>query len=173
MRIVKATSTLKAIISIFLIFHLMTIVVMANGGSYLGRKLSFLVPYANSIGLNTTWNFFSPDPAHTMYFRSIVYFEDENGENIKDPEEEYFPPERTNVVIDGTKRRLLYAMRFLMIDTVRIEMLLGPWLCRSHPGSTSLTIEQTIETIPPLDRAVIGDWITEPRTAKWNLKCEK
>jgi hypothetical protein len=164
--------TLKAILSLFIIFQLTIMIVMANGGSYLGRKFQFLLPYANAIGLNTTWNFFSPDPAHTMYFHSLVYFENEYGEMIKDPVEEFYPPEKEKVVIDGTKRRFLYAMRFMMLDPERVETLLGPWLCKSNPGSTSVLIEQTIESIPPLDRAEIGEWSQEPRTTKWNLKCK-
>lgn len=151
------SQTLKFLLSLFIIFHLSVIIILANGGSYLGRSLQkYLLPYANTIGLNTTWNFFSPDPAHTMYIRYVQHFDDENGNEIKESVESYIPAEKEKISIDSSKRRFLYAIRFLLLDTTRMNTILAPWLCKSNPEASSIFIEQIFEAIPGLDRAAMG-----------------
>lgn len=129
-------------------------VVLGNGGSYLGRSLqSVLLPYGNSIGINTPWNFFSPDPAHTMYIRAVIRYQDTDGTLIKDSAEFYLPKDKEKIVIDSGERRFLYAMRFLMISPLQIETILIPYLCKVYPGATSVYVEHLLEKIPPLDAA--------------------
>lgn len=138
----------------WILFHLSVIVILANGSSFLGRHgATFLLPYGNSLGLNASWNFFSPDPAHTMYLQYVVRFEDENGNETREPLEGYLPPEKDQVVVDSSRRRLLYAMRFLILDRNRLETLMGPWLCREHPGASSIAISHVLEALPLLDVA--------------------
>ena len=147
-------TALKVLISLWIVYHIVTMVVLANGSSYLGRHLGgVLVPYANALGMNATWNFFSPDPAHTMFFRYKVLFEDQDGNEIKESEEGYLPPEKGNVVMDSSKRRLLYAMRFLLLDSSRMRQLMAPWLCRQHPGASRVSIHYILQNLPSLDVA--------------------
>lgn len=142
--------------SVFLIFHVFVIVLMPNGMSYPGRALGPLVqPYAAILGLKTSWNFFSPDPAHTMYLKMTLFWQDEDGGFSREAEELYFPEARNGRVMDVSKRRELYAMRYLMLDSKRVEALLGPWVCKRYPGLTALEIQQVVEPIPDLDRAVL------------------
>ncbi len=126
-------------------------IVMGNGASFLGHYLSrFYNPVANTIGLNTTWNFFSPDPAHTMYIKISYTMADGQEENTLLPEQNE----------DGTfdfslnKRRMSYVVRFLIIDQQKIEQFLAPWLCRKKPGAKSIYIETVLEKLPPLSKAV-------------------
>ncbi len=136
----------------------MVITLFPNGSSYLGRSLaSYFMPYANSLGLNTTWNFFSPDPAHTMFLKYNIRFEDANGNDLREPLDGFFPPEKEKIVTDSSKRRFLYALRFFLLDTSRMKTILGPWLCRQNPGSSVITMEQILEPIPNLDKARLGD----------------
>jgi hypothetical protein len=145
----------RALLSLFIVFHLLVILVLANGSSYLGRNLqSLILPYGNVLGLNATWNFFSPDPAHTMYYKYKVYFENAEGDELSPVVEGFLPPEKSHIVIDSSKRRLLYSMRFLTIEPSRIKTLMGPWLCKSHPGATRVRIDYVMEQIPFLDVAV-------------------
>jgi hypothetical protein len=146
---------LQIIFSLFIVFHLSVIIILANGSSYLGRSLqSQILPYGNALGLNATWNFFSPDPAHTMYYKYKVYFESPDGDELQPPIAGYLPPEKTRIVVDSSKRRLLYSMRFLTIEPSRIKTLMGPWLCKSHPGASRVRIDYIMEQIPFLDVAV-------------------
>ncbi|PIS11805.1 MAG: hypothetical protein COT73_01830 [Bdellovibrio sp. CG10_big_fil_rev_8_21_14_0_10_47_8] len=154
----KSRPILKGFISLFVLFQLLVIFIAPNASSYLGRSLlPFVFSYANQIGLNTTWNFFSPDPAHTMFTKYIVWFEDAEGNELKEAEHGYIPPEKENIVTDSSKRRFLYMMRFLILDTQRMKSILGPWICRSHPGASLVKMEHILESIPTLERAQLGE----------------
>jgi hypothetical protein len=143
---------LKIICSIWLVFHLACIFVLPDGGSFVGRYLqNYIVPYANTLGINVSWNFYSPDPANTMYFSSTIHFENSDGQEIKPSIEEFLPPEKSEIVTDSSKRRLLYAMRYLAMSRNSLQVIMGPWICREHPGSTRVSIHHVVEKIPNLD----------------------
>lgn len=152
----KAVLTLKVLLSLAICFHLLVMIVMPNGASYAGRNLSPVIgAYGSILGLNVSWNFFSPDPAHTMYLKFTVYFEDENRQELKEPLELFFPEEKDQGVWDLSRRRELYAMRYMVIDPRRVDLILGPWLCRAYPEASSVRIEHIVNAIPSLDEAVL------------------
>ncbi|MEZ0393126.1 MAG: hypothetical protein ACAH59_12970 [Pseudobdellovibrionaceae bacterium] len=135
---------------------------LANGSSYLARTFwPWISPYGNAIGLTVNWNFFAPDPAHTMYIHYYAHFDEENA----DPVEGYIPPEKEKIVVDTSQRRFLYAMRFLILDERRMKILLGPYLCRIHSGAASIHIENILEPIPNLDISHLTE-MGERREAK-------
>jgi len=153
----KLEPALRIIVSVWAVYHLACIVILPNGVSFLGRTFeAYILPYANQVGANNSWNFFSPDPAHTMYFEYNLYFENENGEEIKEPVQGFIPPEKTAIVLNTSERRKLYAMRFLLMNPARIEELVAPWLCRTHPGASRLSIVHKLIQLPTLDRAILG-----------------
>ena len=45
------------------------------------KSFGFFAPYANLSIINTTWNFFSPDPAHTLLVKLIITDTREAGED--------------------------------------------------------------------------------------------
>ena len=144
----------KIVLSFFALMQVFLMVVLANGTSYPGRNLPApLLNYANSISLNTPWNFFSPDPAHTMYLRAVIRFEDSEGNWLQEPKEFYLPSDRTKIIVDSGERRFLYAMRYLVISPVQIEAVLIPYLCRQNPGASSVYVEHILQPIPNLDKA--------------------
>lgn len=127
-------------------------IVLGNGSSFLGRHLSSIyLPVANSIGLNTTWNFFSPDPAHTMYMHYRVIFQDEYGNNKKEPLEKYFPENALENNFWLQHRRFSYVMRFLAADPLRIEKFLVPKICKENDDATHIQTEIMLYRIPALD----------------------
>jgi len=144
----------KTLLSIFVFYQSMCIWLLPNALGFLGRYFeTALVPYGNLISLNTPWNLFSPDPANTMYFSAVLHF----NENHEPPVlETFFPPEKIQLVTDSSARRLLYAMRYLFMDPRRIDVLLAPWLCRSYPLATEVSIRQVINKIPTLDKVLIS-----------------
>lgn len=151
----KAKLLFKALLSLWIVYNIFTMLVMPNVGAYFGRVASrFITPYANTVGLNASWNFFSPDPAHTMYIRYIVRYLDADGNDIKEAVEGYFPKEMNQGISSPVRKRELYAMRFMVIEPKRLRVFLGPWLCRQHPGATSVEMEHVIETVPLLDQVV-------------------
>jgi hypothetical protein len=149
-----AKTVLKVVLSLWALYHITAILVMPNLGSYLGRGIQpAIATYASTIGFNAGWNFFSPDPAHIMYIRYIIHYGNEGSEE-KEAVEAYFPPEKNKGIFSITRQRELYAMRFMVIDPMRLKTLFGPWLCRQYPGSSYVEMEHVIETIAPLQQIV-------------------
>lgn len=141
------------LIGIFVYFTSMMIV-LGNGSSFLGRSLgSFFTPVANQVGLNTTWNFFSPDPAHMTYLRYTVHFEDEYGNPVKESIQSLFPPEETNDDFRVHVRRMSYVMRFYASSPSRLGEFLIPWLCKKYPGATRIQTDVLYNRIPSLEVA--------------------
>jgi hypothetical protein len=144
----------KSLLSIWILYHLFVVVIMSNGGSFMARFFEHqITTYANQIGFNTAWNFFSPDPAHTMYIRYLVNYVDENGELTQDPVEGFFPALKNVGTFDPRERRELYLMHYFILNPERLEKLFAPEICRRYPGATSVYIDFVIESIAPLDQA--------------------
>lgn len=148
----KAGLFFRVLFSCWLLFHVFVIVVMPNGLSYPGRFFGPIIyPYAAAVGLNVSWNFFSPDPAHTMYLRFTLFGDDENEE----PRVISMPEEQDQGVWDLGRRRDLYSMRYFLLDPRRIQAVLGPWLCRHHAPASFVRIEHVVNSIPSLEEAVL------------------
>lgn len=154
----KAKLLLKVLLSLWIVYNIAVMLIMPNVGSYLGRSLSrFITPYAGAVGLSAGWDFFSPDPAHTLYIEYTVYFPDSekgvDGE-VREPIEGYFPPEKNQPVHDPVRKRDLYATRYMALSPKRLRVVFGPWLCRQYPGASQVNARIIIETVPSLDKAV-------------------
>lgn len=148
----QGKSLLKVLLSIFILAHLAVIVILANGTSYLGRSLQhYLIPYANTLGLNSSWNFFSPDPINTFYIRYVVNFEDG-----REALEGFLPRQKDQVILDSGEKRYMYAARVLGFDERRLQTLMGPYYCRKHPGAQEVTIQAVVRPIPALDTAIMN-----------------
>jgi len=94
----RAKLLVKVILSGWIVYNIFTMLVMPNLGAYFGRSTSrFITPYGNTVGLNASWNFFSPDPAHTMYIRYRINYLDNEGFPTKDSLEGFFPAEKIMV----------------------------------------------------------------------------
>lgn len=144
----------KIFLGLLFCYFVSMMIVLGNGSSFLGRSLAqYFTPVANLIGLNTTWNFFSPDPAHIMYLRYTVHFEDEYGNPKQEAVQKLFPPEETNSDFRVHVRRLSYAMRFFAASSSRIGEFLVPWLCNQYPGATRVQTEILYNRIPTLEVA--------------------
>lgn len=151
----KAKLLLKILLSLWIVYNIVVMLVMPNIGSYLGRTFSrYLTPYAGAVGLSAGWDFFSPDPAHTLYIEYTVYFPSSADGEFRDPIEGFFPPEKNRPVHDPVRKRDLYAARYMAISPRRLRILFGPWLCKQHPGATQVNTKIIIETVPPLDKVV-------------------
>ncbi len=141
-------------ISLVIVFHLSVVIILANGPSVLGRlHQDWIIGYANQLGLNQTWNFFSPDPSHIHYIRYFIHFENDAGDPVQDSIEGFIPEDKEKLVIDSSKRRMLHAVRALSLDEKRTEKLLAPWLCKTFPGATMVHIKHVMQLLPNLDRA--------------------
>lgn len=153
-------------------------IVLGNGSSFFAKELgSIYTPVANQMGLNTTWNFFSPDPAHTMYLKYIVHFSDEYGNPKKESIESYFPPQADEGDFRVHKRRMNYVMRFFAASNLRMEKFFIPWVCKQNPGATNVHTEIEYHRIPSLEVASTlshtdyEDLVKQEEINQYDYKC--
>lgn len=146
----------KALLSLWIVYNIFTMMVMPNVGSFWGRSaFIYIAPYANTVGLNGSWSFFSPDPpTHTMYLRYFVSYLNENGEEAREPVEGYFPEEKDQRITSPFRQREFYVMHFMSLKAKYLRVLMGPWLCRKYPGASNVDMTYVAEKIPNLDQAV-------------------
>ena len=68
----------KVSLSVFICFHITTMILVANPSSLLSRMAPhFMISYASTLGLNTTWQFFSPNPMGERYLEYEIHTENE------------------------------------------------------------------------------------------------
>nr|BFD59601.1 hypothetical protein CKG001_17080 [Bdellovibrio sp. CKG001] len=182
----KVKLLFKALLSLWIVYNIFVMLVMPNVGAYFGRVTANVVtPYANTVGLNAGWNFFSPEPAHPMYLKYTVYYpESENLEGETSPEESepvegFFPVQNDKRNVPNiTHKREWALMRYMVLDAKRLRLLMGPWLCRQYPGAASIDMEHVIETIPFLDQAVrfqeesVKDLSKEVQSVRESVSCQ-
>lgn len=130
-------------------------IVMGNGSSFLGRYLGqYYFAVANTVGVNTTWNFFSPDPAHIMYIHYIIHFDDEYGNPTQESKEYFYPEQKDGSDFSMNVRRHNYMMRFIAIDPNRVAQFFIPWVCKRNPGATKVQFGLILNRIPSLDKVI-------------------
>lgn len=170
----------------WIVYNIFVMLVMPNVGAYFGRVTANVVtPYANTVGLNAGWNFFSPEPAHPMYLKYTVYYpeaeiqEGESSSEEREPVEGFFPVQNDKRNVPNiTHKREWALMRYMVLDAKRLRLLMGPWLCRQYPGAASIAMEHVIETIPFLDQAVrfqdesVKDLSKEVQSVRETVSCQ-
>lgn len=169
---------LKVALSVFILYHLLTILILPNSDSILSRKLSFLVtPYANVVGINTTWRFFSPEPSPTIHF---VYDADmaEGGE--VEPENNFWrergfvtgqwPPDHVDGMLTENVRRLVYHSRFTTLSRERVEKFMGSLLCRFYPKAQLVSVRAVVQEIPSIERSLINNEEFSKNTAERDIE---
>ena len=141
---------LKIVFSFWIIYHLMGILIMPSVQSIIVKEKGWIFrPYLNQIGLNTTWNLFSPDPATAMFMKVKLIPKDE-----AQPELDLLLPTFADEINwDPTKRRALYMMRYVLLDEDKAHTYLIPWYCRNYPGTKEVYVEGVGTRIPGIAQA--------------------
>lgn len=148
----------KAIVHLWIVFHVTLILIMPNSGSFIGRYYEkWILPYTNTIGLNSAWSFFSPDPSLIFTMKYRLLFLNENGEELKPSIDGQYPRYSSGNFINPIRMRELYTFRFFnLIDSYR-ENFLFPWLCRQNTGASHVEIQAQVESYMSLDKAMKMD----------------
>ncbi len=158
----------RCLLSGFIVFHLITILILPNSDSILSRQISpWLAPYANTFGLNTSWRFFSPEPSPAVYF----IYDAIDEQKIKNfwHEREFvtgsWPPLTPKGMWTENIKRLVYHSRFTTSSQERTEVFFGSLLCRFYPEAGTISVRTIIKEIPSLEKAKF-----ENLTAKESVK---
>lgn len=135
-----------------ILYHLGAVFIMPNSSSLLGRELAgYFLDYANLMGFNTTWQFFSPGPSPTYYLEYQV--ETPSDPDMLQAPTLQYPPKRKPFTWSDFYNRRLFGMRFFTLFPERLERFFVPFLCRQHPGATGVYVQSVFERIPNIERA--------------------
>lgn len=146
---------LRIVLLVFAFYHIAVTLLVPNPKSIATQQfLPFFKYYSNTLGLNTTWQFFSPDPSQNMYFP----YEIQVGSG-EDPVSGVWPPPPDTVpkMLLENYRRLVYHSLYTTFSNERIENFLVPYLCKKAQNPISINIQTVIEDIPPLESAMLDD----------------
>ncbi len=148
---------LKAGLSIFIVYHLLTVLILPMGSGLIIRELGrYFIGYANHAGINTTWQFFSPGPSPVFYLEyTYTYPALNSGDDdaMSDESESFFIPEKRNgAVISDYYIRRLASLQYLAINQSRTEQFLVPWLCAKDKRAESITVRQIFGELHNVER---------------------
>jgi hypothetical protein len=136
---------LKLLASLWILYHLLGIAIMPSVQSIIVKERGWIWrSYLNQLGLNTTWNLFSPDPATAMFMRVKLVQSDPEKNEI----DLTIPDFADAINWNPIKRRALYLMRFTMMDPDKVYRFLIPWYCQHYPGTREIYIEGVGTRIP-------------------------
>lgn len=174
---------LKTVLSIFLVYHLLAVTILPMGSGLVVRELGrYFVGYANLFALNTTWQFFSPGPSPIFYLEYTYSYppavdDEEAWETLSEPM--LLPERRVGFGISDFYSRRLYSMRFLSLNSDRMERLLVPWLCKQDPRATSVSVRQMFGEIQNVERHrgqfgadSFADMAEKRKSERLNFRCE-
>jgi hypothetical protein len=149
----KSLRGLKAGLSLFIAFQLMVMVLGPNGRNHLGEQLAPIVnPYLAFFELTQQWSFFAPEPGPPPVFIEYALLDAQGDELHKgrfpDMEHQPFLRERLN--------RRIAATEYMILDEVRTERIMLPYLCRKFPDAKSVRLWRLSYTIPSMAEVVGG-----------------
>lgn len=138
-------------------------IVNSGVGSLIPQPLVYL---ANTLRVNISWEFFSPNPT------PIVYLEYEVEDGPDDLMNQSFVyPERPDSRFLQFYLREYYWMQMSNGDPGRTVGLFVPWLCRKLEGVKAVSLQITAEKLPSLAESQLRDGF-RVRRKKTNTRSE-
>lgn len=165
---------LKIFFSILIIFHLLVVVLIPNPQSLMVRKIGGLMAgYASTLGINSSWMFFSPSPAFGQYLEYEIRFSfPDDGTGIQSSTRTWPPllaDNRNHIAFQDESSahlnqslklisrlnwgRLFYHSFLSSMSADHVKSYLIPWLCRLHPQAEGFDIRKMNQTVASIDRA--------------------
>lgn len=170
---------LKVLFYAFIVFHLIAVVLVPNESAIQTRAVqSWILPYLNTLGLNTHWRFFSPGPMPALYMKYQLNKEElkeDSTQSVDMYEERTFPKRKNGLFYSSSYIRRLYTLRHHGFDRARIENFFAPYFCRIHPGSETIHFEVFTYKIPrieSLDREIIYEDLEKKIIHQLNFQCD-
>lgn len=156
--------------------------IVANPDSIPSRRASNLMfYYANTLGLNTTWQFFSPNPMGERYLEYEVHYDDEWADSLNSnsqPHSEesadegmelegegerggkwthhYWPPRHHVKMSQEIKNRIFSHSVHSTLNETLAEDIFIPWVCRKHPKARSISLKAETKSLPSIEVAQIN-----------------
>lgn len=148
----KSHLWLKLLVSVGIVFHLICIFVLPNPESIIYRKLSpWITVYANQLGFNTTWRFFSPNPLIRL-LEYDVYSRTPEGELISSTHR--YPESLEHEDFRDNYNRKISSSMFLMASQTNFETILAPRICKMHPQAETISFYVVGYELPSIEKSV-------------------
>ena len=124
--------------------------IVANPNSIPSRQApNFMLHYTNTLGLNTTWQFFSPNPMGERYLEYTIY----SASNKEDFSDHHWPPRAK--IRQEKKNRLFTHSLYSTANEQHTRDVFIPWLCRKHPTAFSIFLQAKTKSLPSIEVAQI------------------
>ena len=128
---------IKALLSVWAVFHVLAVLITPNRNTYLGALVSGVIePYANFLELSANWNFFAPQPGPPIRLEYEA-LDAERGQIAHD----FWP------ALDSPWRQTTLS-HFVMKDPNGGDRLIGNFLCHRNPAAKSVRIWRNTYGIP-------------------------
>ncbi len=143
---------LKSLLSCFIIYHLAMIFIVPHKMSMMHeRLLPYFIPYAHTLSMIISWDFYAPNPSLYHYFEYEVIDSKDTVDTFR------WPPSRKEFKrIYLNHNRLIFHTRFFMLAGKKnIRRHFVPYLCRLHPSASEITIKVIFENRPHFKKAQV------------------
>lgn len=154
---------IRLVLSIFLGFHLIGVLITPNQGSYLTQSLSSIYhPYMKTFGLGHSWGFFAPEPVSPpMYIDYVI-----ERKNLP-PVNGRFPEESSPYFFRDRQNRRMSLSKFLLSTDDNIRNMFVRYLCKDGEEILSIQLWRVVTTQPSLKMVQTGEKkMTDPVDTK-------
>ena len=146
----KIRKAFKLALSLFIIYHLAMILIAPHRMSLIHETLMpYFTPYAHTLSMVTSWDFYAPKPSYYFYFEYEVIDSKDKVGTFRWP-----PSRKESNRIYLNHNRLIYHSRFFMFSGKKnIRKYFIPYLCQLHPRATEISIKALMEDRPHFKKA--------------------
>ena len=159
----------KALLSLWLVYHLTAVVIVPNFNSLLGEMFGrFFIHYTNTLGISIPWQFFSPDPSVKVYWQySLDYPDKEEGVIEREMELHQWPPSQSTQFFRASYYRKIYQSRMTSSTAETYHKLFIYWLCKKHPQALGINILTRFEPQPSLYETKLSRILDQSRLDRY------
>ena len=156
----------KVALSLFILFHVITIFVFANQGSILHQTLPhFMINYATTLIFNSKWQFFAPNPmVDERYLKYEISLDDKvSAEKVVQNEDttkikyHYWPPKPNTKIFQENWNRMFIHSVLSTSSEDKVKNLFIPWACRKHSEAYSISIRKERRKLTTINVARVKD----------------
>ena len=148
----KATGWLKRGLSVFILFHLVSVILVPNSDNYAGSTLRrFIQPYVYLFEMTNAWNFFSPNPEPPIYVEYELV--NEKGDVVS---RSSWPEKKDLFWLRERQTRRITATDFMMAADLRAEKMMAPYLCNLPSKPHAVRLYKMVYSVPSPEDIVSG-----------------
>ena len=159
--------TLKLLVSVFIVYHLLMVFISPNKLSMIHEKLMpYFISYAHTLAMDVGWSFYAPNPYSYFYFEYEVIYKNDRVNTFR------WPPSRkeSKKNIFSYNRLISHTLFFMLSGARNVRKHLLPYLCHIHPESKEITAQAIVEDRPHFKKAQVLDPMSLSPQNQENMK---